>query len=527
MTNLHDAAFQEQAIAQWRDWRHFLSLHLKLIDVRSTALVDTAAFEVEDSAVDREHDIRRQLAVIPGDARALFERVVEERRHLVQAAMEAERRAAGDGRGHPLDADEVERAALTALLDEAEGASADGIGQVPMADGWYDVDAEKLRDVPDETRYRLAGTRQLPAARLAAIAGVVLLGAAAIWLTRPGRSETASAATPALVLVNDQPAERWAPRAVTFVGEQQITLPVVPRSAGADPQAAQWETDAWPLAICAPETTTLGLTSVRVMSAGDAPDRTYVIRDIAPEAADLAVASCGDSGERVYGTFQSAEPQAMRAVGEAGQLGDGRRVTLRAVEVVGPGQDPKLPQGKAQIVITADAPAAMDWSRVNALLRWQDGQDLLPSESASRREGATFRYLVPLFETPIELVQWRVTDPATGETIAWQSPIDAPPTRPQVVARALADVQARAGRTAEGALQIALTLKNGTGEALALAESDLTIAQDGRRLPIPTLEALRAPLAAGEQRVVNLIMNTSPRQALTLSIGSFVFQITG
>ena len=26
-----------------------------------------------------------------------------------------------------------------------------------MADGWYDVDADRLREAPDETRYRLAG----------------------------------------------------------------------------------------------------------------------------------------------------------------------------------------------------------------------------------------------------------------------------------------------------------------------------------------------------------------------------------
>jgi hypothetical protein len=525
MTNLHDAAFQEQAIAQWRDWRRFLSLHLQLIDVRSTAALDADAFEVADSAGEREREIKAQLAAIPADVRALFERVVDERRQQVHAAMDAERRASGDTRGHPLDADEVDRAALAALLDEAEGTGASGIGQVPLADGWYDVDAARLRDVPDEARYRLAGAKRLPAARLAAIVAVVVLGAAALWLTRPGRSGAASASAPAVVTVNGQAAELWAPRAMTLAGAQSVALPVVRRAAGADPRAAQWDERAWPLTICAPAETLNGLARVEVSGAGDAPARAYAIHDIAPEAADLVVAPCDGAGQRYYGALQSTLPLAAASVGEPRRLRGGDELTLRAIGVAGPGEDTRLPQGKAQVVVTADAPAAMDWSRVNASLRWPDGQDLLPSDSAPRDGGMTFRYLVPLFEAPLDVVQWRVTDPATGETLAWQARLEPPPARQQVLAGALADVRVQAERTPSGPLRVTLAVTNGGAGALALAEDDLVVVQGGRRLPVPPLEALRTPLAAGEQRAVELVLNTSPRESVTLSIGAFAFEL--
>ena len=52
MRNLHDAAFQEQAIAQWRDWRRFLTLNLQLIDLRA-APAGEIAFELGDSSAER------------------------------------------------------------------------------------------------------------------------------------------------------------------------------------------------------------------------------------------------------------------------------------------------------------------------------------------------------------------------------------------------------------------------------------------------------------------------------------------
>jgi hypothetical protein len=523
MTNLNDTAFQEQAIAQWRDWRRFLDLHLQLLDVRSSAAVDAEAFEIADSAADREREIKRQLAAIPGDARALFERLVEERRQQVHAAMDAERRATGDSRGRPLDADDVERAALGALLDEAEGTATAGIGQVPMADGWYDVDAAKLHDVPDETRYRLAGAKRLPAARLAAIVGVVALGAAAIWLTRPGQPDIAGAVK-AAVVVNDRPVEPWAPRAVTLIGDRQVTLPVIRRAAGADPQAAQWDTGAWPLTICAPGGATAGLSGVVVASAGDAPARTYAIRELAPEGADLIVAPCGEPSKRYYAAFQSVEPLPAHAVGETAHAEAGPRITLRAISVAGPGQDPSLPQGRARVFVTADAPSTIDWSRMNPTLRWPDGQDVLPSESTPREGGMTFSYLVPLFDAPIEQVQWRVTEPAAGAPLRWRARLDPPPSRREVVSRAVTDAQAQAERAA-GALRVTLALTNTSDTALALVESDITIVQGGRRLPIPPLDALRAPLAAGERRAIELVIDLVAPQPITLSVGAFAFEI--
>ncbi len=524
MTNLNDAKFQEQAVAQWQDWRRFLRLSLQLLDIRSTPSSDPNLFEVEESVADREREIKTQLAVIPGDVRAIFEREVEARRQQVYAQMDADRRASGDVRGRPLDADEVERAVLTALLGEAEGLDTGGIGVVPMADGWYDVEADKLRDVPDETRYRLAGSKRLPASRIVAMAALVAFGAVAIWWTRPATTVPASVSS--AVLVNEQVVDLWTPRSITLLGEQSITLPVVARSDTASADHAQWARGVFPLTICAPDPVLAGVSSVQVVSVGDAPDRTYAIHDLLPGAADLVIESCSGNGNTRYGSFESSRLPQMHALGEAGQLSDGRTYTLRTLSVAGPGQDTTLPKGRAQVVASIDTPSAVDWSQMNVILRWPDGQELLPSSTEPHMSGVTFRYLVPLFDAPLEVAQVRALNPASGEAVYWQSPLNPPLTRAQVITQALADVQANAERTTSGALRVTLLLTATNGEPLLLTEDDIIVTQNNRRQPLPRLEALRTPLAAGERRKIELVLQVAARQTITLSIGAFAFQLT-
>ncbi len=526
MTNLNDVKFQEHVVAQWQDWRRFLRLSVQLIDIRSIPAGDWDVFEVEESAADREGEMKTQLATIPTDVRATFDREIEARRQQVYAQMDAERRALGGVRGRPLDADEVERATLTALLDEAEGTATEGIGVVPMPDGWYDVEADKLRDVPDESRYRLADTKRLSVPKIAAIVALVVFGGLAIWLTRPTNTVPASAATSSTVLVNEQAVALWSPRAVTFLGAQQITLPVVERSEATHAEHAQWDRGVFPLTMCAPERALAGLTSVQLVSVGDAPHRTYTIGDIGPDTADLVVASCGGNGNVRYGSFENAQSPHVYEVGEAGQLSDGRAFTLRSLSVVGPGQDTTLPQGRAQIIAIVDTPAAVDWSRLGVVLRWPDGQDVFPSATEPHAGGVMFRYLVPLFETPLEIAQIRVMDGASGEAVYWQAPLDPPSPREEVITEALADVELLAERTSLGALHITLSLTNTPEHSLLLREDDIIVTQDNRRMEIPRLETLRTPLAAGERRTIELVMQVPERQTLTVSIGAFAFQLT-
>ncbi|MFN8504781.1 hypothetical protein [Kouleothrix sp.] len=522
MTSLHDAAFQEQAIAQWHDWRRFLTQHLRLVELRMAAPGDEAAFELADSAAEREHDIKAQLAAIPADARALFGQALDERRQQVQATLDAERRAAGDPRGRPLDADEVERRALASLLDEAEGAEAQGVGQVPLADGWYDVDAARLGDVPDAAHYRLAKSKRLPPARIAMIAGVLLVSALALWLTRPGRASQATAT--ASVMVNGQPAEPWAPRAIELLGARPGTLQVAPPGADAPPDRARWQPGAWPLRLCAPEAALAGVTAVRVLGGADVPARSYILTDTAGLAADLLLGPCDGATPARTGLLQSAEPPRALALGQAGELAEGTSVTLRALELVGPGEDPALPPGKAAVIAHAEASANVDWSRLSATLRWPDGSDILPSAVSPEAGGAALRYLVPLPDAPLAAVQWRVNSPA-GAYLAWQAPLGLPPARAQLLAEALADVQARAERGPADAVRVSLAIENGARAELALAASDLRASAGGQSVPLPPLEALRTPLAPSERREIAFELALPPGQPLVLAVGPFSFEI--
>lgn len=524
--NLEDTAFQEQAIAQWRDWRRYLSLHLRLLDLRASGTAEHAApFELSNDA-DPEQEIRQQLAAIPTDVRAVFERAVDDRQQQERRRLDAERRERGDRHAQPSDADEVDRAAFIALLDDADGHSKDGIGVVPMADGWYEVDAELLGAVPDEARYRLRGGPQaLGVGRIAAIVGIVGVGAGLIWMSMP-RSELVSAPA-TTILVNDLVSTGWTPRSVTFSTAIDHTMPIVARGAsGSDDLTSWYEPDSWPLAVCAPQSLIdQGIQRVQVISVGDAPIRTFTLSDDALTTPDIVVASCDGQGPLRYGMLSAAVPQPAVRIGQMVTLSDNQTITLTSLATVGPGENPQLPQGKAQLVATVTTNTAVDWSKLNAVIRWPDGQDILPSESIPQQGSVVFRYLVPLTTHPIERVQWRVIDPRTGVDVRWEGPLSAPLLRAEVIAQALTQVRVDAERLPAGALQLHLSLLNSAATPLLVTEGDIIVTQDGRRLPLPALAALREPLASGEMRVVDMAISLSAAQPVIVSVGAVAYTI--
>jgi hypothetical protein len=262
-----------------------------------------------------------------------------------------------------------------------------------------------------------------------------------------------------------------------------------------------------------------------VASQGDAPERLYRIGEIAPELADLVIGACG-SDEQRYATFERAEISQPLAVGATAELDESRSITLRSLVVVGPGQDNTLPAGRAQVVATVDSSAPVDWSRLNLVLRWPNGQDVLPSGAEPQEQGMTFRYLVPLFDTPIEQVQLRVIDPASETFVSWQTALAPAPTRTEIIGQALTNVEAIAERSEAGALHLRLRLNNTSDATLALDERDIVLTQEARQVELPRLDALQTPLAVGETRTVDVVMNFPANQTLTLTVGSFAFRIT-
>jgi len=206
-------------------------------------------------------------------------------------------------------------------------------------------------------------------------------------------------------------------------------------------------------------------------------------------------------------------------------LSDNQTITLTSLVTVGPGEDPRLPQGKSQLVATVTANDALDWSKLNAVIRWPDGQDILPSESTLQQGSVVFRYLVPLFDIPIERVQWRVVDPRTGADVRWEDQIAAPLSRAAVIAQAFTNIRVDAERVPSGALQVHLSLRNDAATPLLVTQDDIIVTQENRRQPLPALAALREPFASGETRVIDMTLSLLADQPLTVSVGSIAYVI--
>lgn len=528
--DLNDTAFQEQVIVQWRDWRRYLALNLRLLDLRTAGVSNEAndPFEIA-LALTPEQDIRQQLAAIPNDVQAIFERACDEQRQRERRRIEAERRDNGDMSSQPLDADEVDRAAFLALLDDADGHATEGIGVVPMTDGWYDVDAERLRDVPDESRYRLrsATAQTFKHGKRAASVGVLLLGAVAIWWTMP-RPDEVTTTIAQTVYINDQVRVGWIPRTVTFIADQEYTLQAVAQDAeGAAEDTIWYNRDAWPLTLCAPNKVfEASVTKVQVTSEGDAPLRTSTMLDVAPTLPDIMLVNCADPKATHYGVLASVKPPIAVQVGQSALIADNQTITLVSLAVVGAGENVRLPQGKVQVVATVAANTTVDWSKFNATLRWPDGQDILPTEATPQEQGGiVFRYLVPTFTAPIDRVQWLVADPRSGSEVRWDSGVAAPLSRLQVMQESLRDVRVEAEQTTSGMLQLRISLTNAGDAPLLLTADDIVLMQDGRRQPLPPLAALRDALASGETRTLELTLSL-PQQPLTLNVGAIAYTIS-
>jgi hypothetical protein len=93
----------------------------------------------------------------------------------------------------------------------------------------------------------------------------------------------------------------------------------------------------------------------------------------------------------------------------------------------------------------------------------------------------------------------------------------------------VSDVQAVPGELDSGLVPLTInaTLENTLEVPLALTPADVAITQEGRPLPLPDLPELRAPLAAGEQRELTLLVEVTPDPApLTLTLGAQRFTLT-
>lgn len=541
-----DAKHQEDDVGLWRDYHAFLTAKQTLLDVRAAEA--RAAFEQADTLEADARQAQGRLDAIPAGTRTMFEHVLEERRQRVQAELEAEQRGQrGDGRGRHVDPDDVDRAALDEMLGEAHGTTTEnGFGWFPRGVAgdvrWYAMDVAELLAAPTAASYAVrkgdgddARKRIIQSVAM----GVGLLVFLVIWFVLPHGPKVPVRTVANTPSVNGVPAEVWAVQQAILTSKSGATtaLTVTATTAAIWPQdvapdadhRAYWNTTAvTPLRLCVVPTALADLESVRLISGNAWPERVYTLGASRSATTDLIVEACGASNAQAprYGVLQEMVPLPANAIGAPISLGmRAQTLTVQAVRVVGPGQDPTLPAGQGRIVVQVLSPDGLDWPAYKPTLTLADGQQYLPSETTPTQAGAELRYLVPLPAGEIALA-WDVTSPGAVQSLRWRATLAPPPGRAGVLRDALRvqDVHLREDRPGE--LTIAVAVTNLSAEPLALARDEFTLVQAAQPIPLPDIPTLATPLTPGEQRVITFTATMGRlQQAATLTVGGVPFQI--
>jgi len=529
-----DAAFTEQVLDEWRDWRAYLQAQQLLLQARRNDDEPDDPFELRPGEV-QEAQAQQTLNRLPPARRSLFEQVKERRREEAAQELDEERRLHGQ-RGAS-DPDEVDARTLTMLLDECEGRGTDdGRGLVPREDETYwGLDVADLLDAPSAGAYALKGsvTPRQKALLAGGMGGLLLVFCVVMWLLLGMLGGDDRVAAAEEVLVNGQPAAPLALAAIRVGGPDAPLVPLTPVPAPTpfppDGATAAARTDAiYPPLICLDAGTLEAAQAVTLIGAAQHPDRHYSLRPPGDTAnADLLVRPCDGRGEPRGGILQQVTPPTDHQVGDTVPLpradGSAVAVTVPRITLVGPGHDLTLPATGARVLVTVQADQAVDWPTLNPALLLHTGAQVLPAETqALDTGGVQFRFLIDAPPTALDtafVLQ-------SGDTVVrWRTTLDPPPPHLTVLRTGLrvSDVQAQPGEIDGGlvALTISALLENTLEVPITLTPTDVTLTQDDRPLPLPDLAALRDPLAAGEQRELELLLDITPdSEPLTLTIGA-------
>jgi len=542
-----DAKHQEDDVGLWRDYHAFLKAKQTLIDVRAAEA--RTAFEQAETLEAEARQAQGRLDAIPAGTRGMFEHVLEERRQRVQAELEAELRAQrGSGRARHVDPDDVDRAALEEMIGEAEGATTEnGFGWFPRGAAgdvrWYALDVAELLAAPTAASYTVrSGEGDDARKRIiqSVVMGVVLLVFLIFWFVMPHGPKAPPRTAANAPSVNGVPAEVWAVQRVVVIAKEGATTTFTvstttaatwpPDAARDADQRAYWNSAAvTPLRLCVEGAALADLASVRLISPNTWPERIYTIGATRSATTDLIVEACGGAANKQapgYGVLQETRPLPANAIGTPVALGAREQtLTVQAVRVIGPGQDPSLPAGQGRIIVQVQAPEVVDWPAYKPTLTLADGQQYLPSETAPTEGGAELRYLVPLPEGEIALA-WDVTVPGAVQSVRWRATLAPPRSRAEVLRDALLIQGVRASEDRPGELTIAVEVRNTSKEPLTLTRDELTLAQGSQPISLPDIPALASPLKPGEQRTFTFTAAVGGlQQAATLTIGGVPFQI--
>ena len=539
-----EAKHQEDDVGLWRDYHAFLTAKQTLLEVRAAEA--RAAFEQADTLEADAKQAQGRLDAIPAPTRTMFEHVLEERRQRVQGELEAELRTQrGDGRGRHVDPDDVDRAALQEMLGEAQGSTTEnGFGWFPRGVAgdvrWYAMDVAELLAAPTAASYAVRkGDGDDARKRIiqSALMGVGLIVFLVVWFALPHGPKAPASTAASAPLVNGAPVELWAVQRAVVTAQAGATTTFTvtattaaswPANAAPSDGQAYWNTTAvWPLRLCVPSTALTDLTSVRLISPNALPERVYTLGAARSATTDLIVEACSAGAQAPrYGVLQETASLPANPIGAPVSLGANEQtLTVQAVRVIGPGQDPMLPAGQGRIVVQAQAPEGLDWPAYKPTLTLADGQQYLPSETTATTSGAELRYLVPLPAGEIALA-WDITPPSAVQSLRWRATLAPPPSRAEVLRDALAVKDVHVREEHPGELTISLAISNQDKEPLMLSRDELTLTQASQPIPLPDIPTLATPLKPGEQRVMTFTASVgSLQQAAILTVGGVPFQI--
>jgi hypothetical protein len=533
-----DAWFQEEIAAQYRDYLAYLDAHVTLLDIQA-ARVDVA-FERAETRDDDELAARHAIAAIPAQRRALFDAVIEGERQEAQRQLEAQVHTAGD-RPRRADPDEAARMALTQLRDEAHGIGIEGgKGLLPYgkldAIKWYAVDGAALRAAPTAAAYAAGALDATSRRRIMwqACGAVAVILLALIWLLVP-KGSPQSAALLHGASANGVPLTAWPVQTLvlTRARGEPLTLPISATTALTWPTAldtrphAYWRsTTVWPLRLCVPSALLADLVEIQLLGSGATPARTYTV-SAAQAVADLILEPCQGATNAPaprMAVLRETTESPIHTIGEAAALPSGN-LTLSAITLTGPGDDPTLPHDQARVTVRMQTALKLDWPLLIPTLLLPSGVTALPSDITATASGADLRYLIPLPSEPLE-VAWSVTPRADAPVLRWRTTLDPPPSRAAVLRDALEvrQVQAAPGDT-PGTVVVSITVVNRSTVPLVLTGTDVTIASTTGPLATLDLAALRQPLAPQVQRTLTLRAPLGERETLTLMIGVARFAI--
>lgn len=536
-----EAAFQEQIHAQWRDWRAYLRAHLTLLDAELAPVSN--AFEQAETQETQTAEAERVLAILAPAQRSLFDQVRDERRQQLLAIAEMPRLdRAGIRHQPPVD---VERQALVQLLAEAEGtAEGDGRladqGDVPLRiDGtlqWYRVSVSALLAAPGAAAYSVQPSMADDLRKrivFSAMLGVGMVLFLVLWFLWP-RNAPAAVNTALHPTGNDTAADVWPVAAVRLVtGDTaeaallvsptaELEWPALPANA----EQAFWNTNTIaPVRLCLPASRLEGLSQLTLISMGEIPARTYAL-STTRAGADLVVEPCQRSANTAtrYGVLQATTPPVSLKVGEGADLPHEERVTVEAVQVVGPGEDPALPAGAARVIVHVNGPA-LDWPAYVPTLLLETGERASSPEEVATTNGVELRYLVALPVSDIA-VAWSITPPGSLTPYRWRATLSPPPERLAVLRDALLVRDVAVVAAPDGSTSLQLTLVNTSKYPLPLRSEDLTLTQGTSTLTLPDLAVLRQPLAPGAEQRIELPLDADTLSApLVFTVGPYRFSI--